>query len=88
MAMQKELNDCSICMCTKQETPDLPIVYLPCHGKHWFHEECWASWVQAKKNSRRDIDCPLCRAVVKESEVFVATKEILKQDTKEQRDQN
>ena len=55
-AVFKSMSECGICMVEYTESDE--ITPLPCNVNHYFHSECFKTWLNEKQ------ECPLCRTQI------------------------
>ena len=51
--------ECAICM---DEFTEANPGITSCHNNHQFHRDCINTWIRTRFNSREDLNCPVCRA--------------------------
>ncbi len=55
--------ECAICM---DEFTEANPGITSCHNNHQFHRDCINTWIRTRFNSRQDLNCPVCRADLKD----------------------
>ena len=68
-AMTNEMGWCPICTCELDAGSERKVLQLGCNPLHVVHEVCFNDLKKFMEDARKDITCPVCRAIVDQSQI-------------------